>query len=425
MRRLQRRYGDVYRLKLPAIGNAVIVSHPDLVKRIFTADPKVLHGGESPLGQVLGPGSLFSMDEEKHLNERRALLPPFHGDRMRSYEGLIEEEALSAMAMWPEDQEFATLPSFQTITLRVILRAVFGAEGTELAELQKLLPPMTALGQRIVSLPFLRRPLGRFSPGARFMRMRRRYDGIVGRLVDKHLADPGLVERSDILALMLTRLRESDGEIDRSALGDELLSLLVAGHETTSSSLAWSVERLRRHPDALRRLKDEAEGNAATLRTSMIHEILRQRPVIGGTGRIVREPFELGEWRLPPGVIVIAAASVIHDDERFHDRAREFDIDRYVDRKPDTYAWIPFGGGTRRCLGASFALFEMEVVLRTMLRRFELVTTDEPGEPESFRGVAFAPGKGGVGRFRRRREPLDLAARRPSNNRIPLDVAGE
>jgi cytochrome P450 len=403
---LQRRYGDVYRLKLPAIGNAVVVSHPDLVKRIFTADPKVLHGGESPLGQVLGPGSLFSMDEEEHLNERRALLPPFHGDRMRSYEGLIEEEALRAMASWPEDQEFATLPSFQKITLRVILRAVFGAEGTELAELEKLLPPMTALGQRLVSLPFLRRPLGRLSPGARFRSMRRRYDGIVDRLIDTHLADPGLEERADILALMLTRLRDAGDEINRSALADELITLLVAGHETTSSSLAWSVERLRRHPDALRRLEAEAAGDAATLRTSMIHEIHRQRAVIGGTGRIVKEPFELGEWRLPPETVVVAAASVIHSDDRFHDRATEFDIDRYVDRKPDTYGWIPFGGGTRRCLGASFALFEMEVVLRTMLRRFELVTTDEPGEPESFRGVAFAPGKGGLGRFRRRREPL-------------------
>jgi cytochrome P450 len=346
------------------------------------------------------------MDEEEHLNERRALLPSFHGDRMRSYEGLIEEETLSVMAAWPDDQEFATLPSFQKITLRVILRAVFGAEGAELAELERLLPPMTALGQRLVSLPFLRRPLGRFSPGGRFRLMRRRYDRIIDRLVDKHLADPRLAERTDILALMLTRLRESGEEIDRSALGDELISLLVAGHETTSSSLAWCVERLRRHPEALRRLEEEAAGDAATLRTSMIHEIHRQRPVIGGTGRVVKEPFELGEWRLPPETVVVTAASVIHDDDRFHDRAKEFDIDRYVDRKPDTYAWIPFGGGTRRCLGASFALFEMEVVLRTMLRRFELVTTDEPSEHESFRGVAFAPGKGGVGRFRRRREPL-------------------
>ena len=406
MRRMRRRYGDAFTLALPAIGNAVIVSRPDLVKAIFTADPAVLHGGKNPLGEVLGAGSLFSMDEDRHLEERRMLLPAFHGDRMRSYDGLIEEEARRAMASWPEDEEFATLPTFNKITLRVILRAVFGAQGAELAELEALLPAATARGQRLVTARFLRRDLGPLSPGGRFRRDRERYDELVGALIDQHLADPRLEDRIDILALMLCSLRESGQEIDREAVADELLTLLVAGHETTASSLAWAVERLRRHPDVVRRLEDEVAAGESALRTSAILELQRHRTIIGATGRRAMRTFELGEWRVPEGTVLITSAELMHEDDGLHPGAAGFDPDRYVDAKPGTYSWIPFGGGRRRCLGAAFALFEMDVVLRTMLRDFELVPAADAGERESFRGVAYAPVKGGVGRVRRRAVPL-------------------
>jgi cytochrome P450 family 138 len=406
MRRMRRRYGDAFTLALPAIGNAVIVSRPDLVKAIFTADPEVLHGGKNPLGEVLGAGSLFSMDEGRHLEERRMLLPAFHGDRMRSYDALIEEEALRAMASWPEDEEFATLPAFNKITLRVILRAVFGAEGAELAKLEALLPGATARGQRLVTAPFLRRDLGPLSPGGRFRRDRERYDELVGALIDQHLADPRLEERIDILALMLCSLREAGREVDREAVADELLTLLVAGHETTASSLAWAVERLRRHPGVVQRLEEEVAAGESALRTSAILELQRHRTIIGATGRRAMQTFELGEWRVPPGTVLITSAELMHEDGDLHSDAAEFDPDRYVDAKPGTYSWIPFGGGRRRCLGAAFALFEMDVVLRTMLRDFELVPAADAGERESFRGVAYAPVKGGVGRVRRRAVPL-------------------
>ncbi|MBN1529500.1 MAG: cytochrome P450 [Thermoleophilaceae bacterium] len=406
MRRMRRRYGDAFTLSLPAIGNAVVVSRPELVKAVFTADAEVLHGGKNPLGEVLGPGSLFSMDEGRHLDERRRLLPAFHGDRMRSYDGLIEEEALRAMAAWPEDEEFATLPAFNRITLRVILRAVFGAEGAELAQLEAMLPRATALGQRLVTAPFLRRDLGRFSPGGRFRRSRERYDELVGVLIDKHLADPHLEDRIDILALMLCSLRESGEEIDRAAVADELLTLLVAGHETTASSLAWAVERLRRHPEVVRRLEEEVAAGGSALRTSAILELQRHRTIIGATGRRAMQTFQLGEWRVPAGTVLITSAELMHEDDGLHPHPWDFDPDRYVDAKPGTYSWIPFGGGRRRCLGAAFALFEMDVVLRTLLSRFELVPASDAGERESFRGVAYAPAKGGLGRVRRRRVAL-------------------
>jgi cytochrome P450 len=424
LKHLQRRYGDAATLPLPVIGNAVVVSDPDLVKAVFLADAEVLHGGKNPLGTLLGPGSLFSMDEDRHLKERRMLLPPFHGDRMRSYDGLIEEEALRAMASWPEDQEFATLPAFNTITLRVILRAVFGADGAELADLEARLPAWTALGQRLVTAPFLRRDLGPLSPGGRLRRSREHYDHLIGRLIDKHLADPNLEQRIDILAQVLRALREDGEEIDRDAIADELLTLLVAGHETTASSLAWAVERLRRHRDALRRLEEEAAGEGSALRTSTILELQRHRTIISNTARVAMQPFQLGRWTVPKGTVLLPAASVMHTDDRLHPHAADFDPDRYVDAKPGTYSWIPFGGGRRRCLGAAFALFEMDVVLRTLLRHFELVPTSDAPERESFRGVAYAPAKGGIGRVRRRTVPLGTAAADASAARCPVEHAG-
>jgi cytochrome P450 len=402
IRRLTARYGDALTMRMPTFGTMILVTRPHLVKAVYTAKPDVLHGGKNPLGEILGPGSLFSMDEEPHLNERRMLLPPFHGERMRSYEAIIEEEALREMASWPEGVEFASIASFQAITLRIILRTVFGAEGRELAELERLLPPMTTLGQRLVTIPVLRRDWGRRSTGARWKRMRARYRRLADTLVDQHLADPDLEERIDILALMLRAQLAEGGEVDKSALADELLTLLVAGHETTASALAWSVERLRRHPEVLRRLEEEARGDDNALRIATAEEVLRVRPVINATARLVMKPFQLDEWVLPPGSRVVTGIAPLHHDGRFHERANRFEPDRYVGKKPDTYAWIPFGGGMRRCLGAAFAQFELDVVLRTLLRNFELATTGEPGERESFRGVAFAPSKGGLAVVRRR-----------------------
>jgi cytochrome P450 family 138 len=402
IRRLQRRYGDAFTIEMPGFGRMVIVSRPDLVKQVYTAKPDVLHGGKNPLGEILGPGSLFSMDEERHLRERRMLLPPFHGDRMRSYEALVEEEAGREMDHWPDGEPFASIESFQRITLRIILRAVFGAEGRELAELERLLPPLTAVGQRLVTAPFLRRDYGKWSPGSRWRRMTARYRRIVDGLIDGHLADPELEQRIDILALMLRAQIEDGQEVDHAETADELLTLLVAGHETTASALAWSVERLRRHPEVLARLEEEARGEDSALRQATANEVLRVRPVISATGRLVMKPFEVGEWRLPRGSRVVTGIVPMHEDGRFHEGGERFDPDRYLGKKPDTYAWIPFGGGVRRCLGAAFAQFEIDVVLRTLLRNFELQPTNDPPERESFRGVAFAPGKGGVAVVRRR-----------------------
>jgi len=197
----------------------------------------------------------------------------------------------------------------------------------------------------------------------------------------------------------------------------------VAGHETTASSLAWAVERLRRHPGVLRRLEDEVAAGDSAVRAATILELQRHRTIIGGTGRKAMAPFDLGQWRVPPGTTLITAASVVHADDRFHPHAASFDPDRYVGAKPGTYSWIPFGGGMRRCLGAAFAQLEMDIVLRTMLRDFELAATSAPPERESFRGVAYAPARGGIGRFRRRPAPLGAGSAPATAARCPVDHA--
>jgi cytochrome P450 len=409
VKRWQRKYGDAISIQMPGFGQMVIVSTPDLVKQVYTAKPDVLHAGKNPLGEVLGHGSLFSMDEDEHLRERRMLLPPFHGERMRSYEAIIEEEAEREMAGWTEGVEFASIESFQKITLRIILRAVFGAEGQELAALERLLPPMTTVGQKLVTIPLLRRDWGGRSPGGRWRRMHAAYMRLAHKLVDDHLADPDLDERIYILALILRAELADGGTVDRDDVADELLTLLVAGHETTASALAWSVERLSRHPEVLGRLEEEARGGDNALRLATAEETLRVRPVIYATARLVMKPFELGPWRVPPGHRVVTGIALMHHDDRFHAPARRFEPDRYVGKKPDTYAWIPFGGGVRRCIGAAFAQFEIDVVLRTLLRNFELGATSAPGEAEGFRGVAFAPAKGGLVTLRRRQLPLEPA----------------
>jgi len=423
---LRRRYGDAFTIDLPVLGRSVIVSSPALVKQMFTAPGDQLAWRDSPLGDMLGPGSLFSLDGPEHLRERRLLLPPFHGARMQSYEAIIAEEAHREIATWPEDRPFPTLESFMRITLNAILRTVFGAEGPHLRRLAGLLPGMVTLASRLTLMTALRRDLGPCSPGGKLLRMRAEYDAIVDEMIDEALADPRLAERADVMALLLGAHYEDGSAMSRSAIADELLTLLAAGHETTATTLAWTVERLRRHPWILERLRREADGgDENALRMATILEVQRTRPVIVATSRtVVSDAFDLGEWRLPRGMRVVASVLMVHTDDRFFERAREFQPDRFVDRRPDTYAWIPFGGGTRRCIGAAFAHMEMDVVLRTLLREVDLETTPVRGERWRSRGIAFAPADGGVAVVRRRGGAPDVPDAAPVGERAAVGAAG-
>jgi cytochrome P450 len=410
MPRLRDRYGDAFTLNHLVFGPVLVVSNPAEIRQLFQTSPDILDNLEQNLGSVLGRGSMFALGGEDHRRQRKLLVPPFHGRRLVAYEAIVEEETARETATWPQDRPFPTLPSMMRITLGAILRAVFGAEGTELAQLRALLPRMVTLGSRLALLPIPRYERGWWSPWARFLAMRRRYDAIVDGMLDR-AADQDLDARDDILAMML-RARYDDGSaMARSDIRDQLLTLLSAGHETTATTLAWAVERLRRHPDVLGALADEVDAGGSALRAATIIEVQRTRPVIDMIGRQVRtDGFQLGRWTLPKRCVVLASIALIHEDDDLFPDARRFDPYRFVDVKPDRYQWIPFGGGTRRCLGAAFADMEMNVVLRTVLRDFTLLPTTERDERWHSRGVANAPGRGGMAVVRRRPVRRDAAA---------------
>jgi cytochrome P450 len=412
MRRLRDRHGDAFSVNVPIFGRAVVVSDPADVKQLFTAGPDLVENLEPNLGRVLGPGSLFALTGEEHRRQRKLLVPPFHGRRLAAYERIVEEETVCELASWPEGRAFASMPSMMRITLGVILRAVFGAEGEEFARLRALLPRFVTLGSRLAVLPIPGR--GRWSPWGRFRAMRREYDAIVERLIVKAERDGGLGERDDVLALMLQSRYDDGSGMSHSEIADQLLTLLAAGHETTATTLAWATERLRRHPEVLRELVEEVDAGGSALREATILEVQRTRPVIDLVGRRVKaDGFRLGRWTLPKGCTVLVGITLIHDDESLFPNARAFDPSRFLDARPDLYRWIPFGGGTRRCIGAAFANMEMNVVLRTVLRDFTLVPTDERAERWHSRGIANAPAKGGRAVVRRRAPQVTGAGARP------------
>jgi cytochrome P450 len=394
---LARRYDSaVVRVNLPGMGHAVVITDPVLAKEVFNTSTDLMEratSGGASLGEAVGPGSMFSLAGDKLLARRKVVLPLFHGERMRSYEHIIEEEAMREIATWPEGREFKTLPSMTRITLGAILRAVCGAEGPALDELRVLVPPAVTVASRVLLVPpRMRRDLGPWSPWGRHLRYRRRFDAIVHSLIAEARADPGFAERS-VLGL-LVQARHEDGEpIPDQHIADEMFTLVASGHETTASSLAWAVERLRRHPHLLSRLTQEVDAGGSELRQATICEVQRTRPVLDSTVRSTKTRIRLGEWVIPENTNLIVSIRLVHDSERGFPDAASFNPDRFV-AVPKPAAWIPFGGGVNRCVGAALAHMEMDVTLRVLLREFRFAPTDAPGEPRRWRGVATVPARG-------------------------------
>ncbi|WCB94405.1 Putative cytochrome P450 138 [Baekduia alba] len=403
LERLRRRYGNMFSIDVLGLGPMVVLAEPDLIKHTFQADPTVLHAGSrSPLRRVLGDNSLLGIDEDHHMEQRKLLLPPFKGARMKAYEPLIEEIAIAEVETWPVGVEFPTAKSMQRITLRAILRAVFGAEGARLRELEELLPPWTEQGQHLSRFPQIQKDWGRFSPWGRFLALRARVDAILDTLIEDTKNAPDLAERPDVLALMVQARREDGSPLANAEIRDQLVTMLAAGHETTAHTLSWAVERLRRNPDVLARLVAEVDEGGKALRDATILEVQRQRPVISFAGRHTIKPFEVGGYRIPQGRLIGLSAGLTHYDPNLFERPDVFNPDRFMDARPGTYSWIPFGGGRRRCIGATFAHMELDVVLRVILERVAFAPTAEPDEPWKFKGVAWSPAGGGMARVTRR-----------------------
>jgi cytochrome P450 len=373
MRRWQARYGDVFTIKLALQGEVVQVADPALVKTVFATKPDDARAGEANaiLQPLLGRRSVLLLDGREHLRQRKLLLPPFHGERMQRYGELITAITDEEMSRWPAGQPFALRPAMQRITLDVILRAVFGAgEDDHLDELRSLIRDLIDVARnRFAALPWFRRDLGPRSPWGRFVRRRAHVDELIYDLIDKRRADPRVAERDDVLS-MLVQARDENGEaMSREELRDELMTMLVAGHETTATSLAWCLNLLLLHPEERRALCEDLDGGGTTRLDAVIKETMRLRPVVSIVARRLHAPLTVGAWTLPAGVVVAPNIELVHHRADLYPDPERFDPGRFVDRQVETYEWLPFGGGVRRCLGASFAIFEMRTVIPIVLRR--------------------------------------------------------
>ena len=402
--RMTARYGEAFTIKAPVFGTMVVVTDPALSKQVFTASPEDLGNIQPNLSRIFGPGSVVALEGTEHRRRRKLLTPPFHGKAMKNYEAIVEEESLREMASWPEGKEFETLEPMMRITLNIILRAIFGADGAELETLRRIIPPWVTLGSRLAVLPTASREHGRWNPWRRLADYRREYNTVIDT-----------VDLS-FLALLLRSVYEDGTPMSRSEIADELLTLLAAGHETTASTLAWVFERISRHPGVLNRLVAEADTEDNEYRQAVILETQRNRTVIDFAGRHVCAPtVQIGDWVIPQGYSISIAIGQAHYNAEEFPHPERFDPERFVGDRPNVFAWIPFGGGTRRCVGAAFANMEMDVVLRTMLRHFTIETTLAPDEKWHSRGVAFTPKNGGRITVHRRATPesgLDLRAAR-------------
>ena len=401
MERARRRYGDVFTVRLAQVGTFAFTSDPDTLKSVFTSGPDKLRAGEAnaALEPVLGSRSVLLLDGAEHIRQRRLMLPPFHGERLRDYEDLIAEIASEEMRGWPVGQPLVLQPRMQAVTLEVILRVVFGMDrGPRLVRLRELLKQLLTVATRPWALvPWLRRDLGRFSPWVRFIEVRDGVDEAIFDEISRRRDDPSLGERTDIFS-MLMQARDEEGQplTDRE-LRDELITLLVAGHETTATGLAWAFERMVRHRNGgaagLERL---AGDDAREYADAVVQETLRLRPPIPLVARrVVNEPFQLGSHEIPVGTMVAPCIYLVHRREDLYPDPYRFRPERFLDQAPETYAWLPFGGGMRRCIGASFAVLEMSTILRTVARELRLEPAGDGPELISRRAIVFAPSRGG------------------------------
>ncbi|MFL5897070.1 MAG: cytochrome P450 [Solirubrobacterales bacterium] len=396
--RHRERYGDIFSVHFPFFGHIVYVASPELVKEVFTGSPAVLHAGEANatvLEPALGPNSVLTLDDEPHLRQRKLLLPPFHGDRVRRYGELILEVTRREMATWPVGETFALRPSTQRITLSVILRAVFGVnDESRVDRASKLIDAFSDRVTTITRFPFLRRDLGPGSPWRRFLKARGSLDDFVYEEIGLRRAEAGEEERDDVLSLLLRARHEDGSPMSDSELRDELLTVIGAGHETTATALAWAMERLLRTPRALERLRDSIAAGEDEYLEATVRETLRARPVILDVARKLTAPASIGGYALPAGSFVVPAIAGIHYREDLYPQPGEFRPERFLDGGVDNYAWIPFGGGIRRCVGAAFAEFEMRTILREIVSRADLRAPDQAPEKVAIRNITLSPKHG-------------------------------
>jgi cytochrome P450 len=404
----QRRYGNVFTTRFLVFGTGVYVAEPDAIRELFTGDQSDLHAGEAnaPLAAVLGDHSVLVLDGPEHMRQRKLLLPPFQGAALSGMRSMIREVAAAEVGRWRVGSEFALRERMRHLTFEVICRAVFGVYEPERVE--RLRAAMLAVidTQALFFLPdALLRGRARLTPGGWLNRRLQAADALLYEEIARRRAEPDLESRDDVLSLLL-RARDEEGRPMRDVeLRDELMTMLAAGHETTSTGLAFAVDLLLHNPGALARLGDELGGEDDSYLDAVVAETLRIRPVIDATERTLKAPRTVAGWELPEGIRVYPGIALVHHREDLYPEPDRFRPERFVEEGAQSYTWLPFGGGIRRCIGAGLAQAEMAEVLREIFTAVEL----EPVRPEPdqvvLKGITLAPRHGAQVRVRARRSP--------------------
>ena len=409
----QRAFGDVFTVRVMS-ETWVVLAHPDAVREVFSHGPDELDSGAAnfALRPLLGTGNLLLLDGAEHLRRRKLVLPPFHGERMRAYEGLIRESTRREIAAWPLDAKARTLPRMQAITFRVVLRAVFGVEeGPRLDRMAAILRRFLAWTtdpRRALFFAFLGPE--RFMGLSAYRRQREELDRELLAEIAHRRQVQDLGERTDILSLLLQARDEDGAPLSDGELRDELVTLLVAGHETTAAALSWALVELARHPSAQDRLADGEEGLAA----AAVDETLRLHPPVPlGALRRLRVPLTIAGWSLPAGASVTPCSVLVHRRPDVYSEPLAWRVDRFLGMRPPAGGWIPFGGGVRRCVGAAFSPLEARTVLDELVRALEFQPAGPPTREVWRRGVVLVPMWGGPVVASRR-----LATPRPAVDRV-------
>src|SRR4051794_13254745 len=400
MESCRRRFGDAFSITFMGFQTPmVMLSDPAAIQALYTNPKHDLPPGRTiALLPVMGPRSVLLLEGPDHLARRRVMLPPFHGERMQAYEETVRDIAVREIDSWRPGEEMALHPRMQAITLEVILRAVFGVTDEDRRERLRDLLPQLLDTTSSVSLQFrvlLSRRFERMDPLGFLRELSAEIDDLLFAEISERRADPELDKREDILSLLaLARFEDGDGMSDKE-LRDQLVTLLLAGHETTATALAWTADLLMRTPHAMQRLTEEVDsGDDDTYLRAVISESLRLRPVVPLAGRRLTSDLQVNGSTLPAGTDVTPAIWLAHTRADLYPEPYAFRPERFLDERPTTYGWVPFGGGVRRCLGAAFAEFEMRVVLTELLRRRSLQPAAASAERVTRRNVTFSPQNG-------------------------------
>lgn len=410
----RRRYGEVFRMRGTIPGDPVITSHPDHVRSLFTAKPEQAPSitGESPLRPIVGSNSVLTAVGPRHLRQRKLLLPPFHGEAIAQYAEMITRSAEREIETWRPGDVVELASRMQAITLDVIMAGIFGIEGrpepgSPEEKLRRVIRGLTEISTTPLAKAGELINSGRTEPVGLLKVAIGVLDRATYRVIEERRRASNLSERGDIMSILLEAETEDGEKLTDREVRDELLTLVLAGHETTANSLAWAGERLVHNPAALAAYETAVrEGDERTRgewTEAVIHETMRARPVVPIIGRRVAVPWRLGRYGVPAGSPVSMSILLLHHRHDLYPDPFAFRPERWIGHKPGTYEWIPFGGGIRRCLGAALAMAEQRVVLEMMIRRLDLEAVEPGPERAQHRNVTMIPAKGGLIRVARRR----------------------